>query len=569
MVLLAIAGVSSVASASLFMDDFEAYAAGSALHGQGGWKGWDNDPAWGAPASNAQANSGSISAEIGGNADLVHEFDVAGGILELSAMQYIPDGGAGENFFILLNQYNDGGPYDWSVQLDFNLGTGTVTSDLGGSATANIVYGQWVELKFDIDLDNNTIDEYYNGTLLSTHEWDDNMHGTLQCIDLFGNGASSIYYDDITVTIVLKARNPDPADGSNVRPEIWEENVYMVMDYTPGPGAIKHTAYFSDVKQDVIDRDGAHSLGSIPPWPSPTAFVVGYDDPCIPAFARVPLVPGTTYYWCIDEFDGIDTWPGNVWSFTTDAHAIVEDFEFYDWDRQLGADANWVYYVWVDGLANFLYMPDMGGNGTGANVFTQYDTVLGGLQAMRFDYSNNGFAENPRLGAQLPRLYKWSKAKAEIANLPSGIRSDWAASGIRALSIPFYGDSLNDVEPMWVELTDTTGGSATVTYGDHEGEDPNDITEASWQEWNIDLQDFSDGGVDLADVNSIAIGFGAEGDEIGGGYGFVYFDDIALYPTRCIRKPLVSEGNHNDDCAIDLRDFSIMAENFLAPGMWP
>ncbi len=205
-VLLAIVGLSSVASAGLVVDDFESYAAGSALHGQGGWKGWDNTPAAGAPASSVQANSGSISAEINGDADLVHEFGFAGGNLELSAMQYIPDGTTGESFFLLLNTYNDGGPYDWSVQLNFNVGSGIVTSDFSEQdpkETASIVYGQWVELKFVIDLDGNTIDEYYNGTLLSTHVWDDNVNGTLGCIDLFANGASPIYYDDITV--------PEPA----------------------------------------------------------------------------------------------------------------------------------------------------------------------------------------------------------------------------------------------------------------------------------------------------------------------------------------------------------------------
>ena len=203
-VLLAIVGVSSVASASLFTDDFESYAAGSALHGQGGWKGWDNDPVWGAPASSVQANSGSISAEIGGIADLVHEFDFAGGNLELSAMQYIPDGGIGQSYFILLNQYNDGGPYDWSVQLNCDMGAGQIVSDFGGGASVPIKQGEWVQLKFVIDLAGNTIDEYYDGTLLSSHQWDDTGHGTLQCIDLFANGASPIYYDDITVV-------PEPA----------------------------------------------------------------------------------------------------------------------------------------------------------------------------------------------------------------------------------------------------------------------------------------------------------------------------------------------------------------------
>jgi len=163
-VLLAIVGVSSVASASLFVEDFDSYAAGSQMHGQGGWKGWDNDPTRTAPASSVQANSGSISAAIGGNADLVHEFDFAGGNLELSAMQYIP----------------------------------------GGGTSVPIKWGEWVQLKFVIDLDNNTVHEYYDGTLLSAHSWDDTGHGTLQCIDLFANNASSIYYDDITVV-------PEPA----------------------------------------------------------------------------------------------------------------------------------------------------------------------------------------------------------------------------------------------------------------------------------------------------------------------------------------------------------------------
>ena len=203
-VLLAILGVSSVASAALFVDDFEGYAAGSALHGQGGWKGWDNTPGAGAPASNVQASSGAISAEIAGGADLVHEFGLAGGVLEMSVMQYIPSGSTGNSFFLLLNTYNDGGPYDWSVQLNCDLAGGVITSDFGAGATANIVYDQWVKVKFDIDLDGNTIDEYYNGTLLATHQWDDTGNATLGCIDLFANNASAIYYDDVTIV-------PEPA----------------------------------------------------------------------------------------------------------------------------------------------------------------------------------------------------------------------------------------------------------------------------------------------------------------------------------------------------------------------
>jgi hypothetical protein len=182
-----------------YVEDFEAYEAGSDLHGQGGWKGWDNTAGAGAPVSSAQAFSGANSAEIIGSADLVREFSLAGGIWTFSTMQYIPSGTTGQTYFILLNTYNDGGPYDWSVQLNFNLDTGVVTSENLGSGTANIVYDQWVELACVIDLDNNTVDEYYNGVLVSSHQWDDNASGTLGAIDLFGNGASSVFYDDVTI----------------------------------------------------------------------------------------------------------------------------------------------------------------------------------------------------------------------------------------------------------------------------------------------------------------------------------------------------------------------------------
>ncbi|HPC95202.1 MAG TPA: hypothetical protein PLU87_09680, partial [Sedimentisphaerales bacterium] len=183
----------------LFVEDFESYTAGTDLHGVNGWKGWDNSAGAGAPVSDALAFSGVNAVEIIGSSDLVHEFDLAGGVIEFSAMQYIPSGGSGETYFILLNSYDDGANQDWSIQTRYNLADGTITT-WTGTAIATVVFDEWVELKYVIDLDNNTVDEYYNGTLIDTRVWDDNEHGTLGAIDLFGNGASSVYYDDITIS---------------------------------------------------------------------------------------------------------------------------------------------------------------------------------------------------------------------------------------------------------------------------------------------------------------------------------------------------------------------------------
>ncbi len=208
-VLLAIMAVSSVASAGvLFEEDFDAYFTGSSLHGQGGWKGWDNDPSWTAFTWLAPANSAPNSAEIDGSADLVHEFGFAGGILELTAMQYIPRSSSGQSYFILLNEYSDGGPYEWSVELNFNMDSGVIFSDIGFGSLP-IQWDKWVQLRFVIDLDSYTVSEYYDGTLLSpAYPWNSN---TFQAIDLWANNADPIYYDDFSITDDSVAPVPVPA----------------------------------------------------------------------------------------------------------------------------------------------------------------------------------------------------------------------------------------------------------------------------------------------------------------------------------------------------------------------
>ncbi|NQT01847.1 MAG: hypothetical protein HQ580_07490, partial [Planctomycetes bacterium] len=46
--------------------------------------------------------------------------------------------------------------------------------------------------------------------------------------------------------------------------------------------------------------------------------------------------------------------------------------------------------------------------------------------------------------------------------------------------------------------------------------------------WNIDLQAFADLGVNLTNVNTIAIGFGDKKNPQAGGSGTMYLDDIQL-----------------------------------------
>ncbi len=101
---------------------------------------------------------------------------------------------------------------------------------------------------------------------------------------------------------------------------------------------------------------------------------------------------------------------------------------------------------------------------------------------------------------------------------------DWTENGVGVLSIWFRGDSANAAETLYVALN----GSAVVT---HDNPDAAQIEE--WTEWNIDLQGNADQGVNLANVNTIAVGFGDKNNPLAGGSGMMYFDDIRLYrPTE-------------------------------------
>ena len=64
-------------------------------------------------------------------------------------------------------------------------------------------------------------------------------------------------------------------------------------------------------------------------------------------------------------------------------------------------------------------------------------------------------------------------------------------------------------------------------------DDPAAATIDTWTEWVIPLQAFADQGIDLINVDRIAIGLGTQGNmTVPGGAGKMFIDDIGLYRTR-------------------------------------
>ena len=117
----------------------------------------------------------------------------------------------------------------------------------------------------------------------------------------------------------------------------------------------------------------------------------------------------------------------------------------------------------------------------------------------------------------------------------------------------------NLAEPMYVAISSGNGKTGIVYH-----DDPNATLINAWTEWNIELKKFSDQGVSLANVDKMFIGFGNKANPKSGGTGTMYFDDIRLYPPRCILDKLTGlEADLTKDCTVDVADLEIVAQEWL------
>jgi hypothetical protein len=151
------------------------------------------------------------------------------------------------------------------------------------------------------------------------------------------------YLSPVIRPVDLIARNPDPADGS-ILPDTWAS-----LTWSAGVTAVSHDVYFSDNLADVEARATKASLGN----QSSTNFLAGF-----PGFPFPDgFVPGTTYYWRIDEIEanGTTVHKGNVWSFMVppktaynpdpaDGADSVDPNIVLSWTGGLGAIMHYVYF---------------------------------------------------------------------------------------------------------------------------------------------------------------------------------------------------------------------------------
>ncbi|MBL7188848.1 MAG: hypothetical protein ISS70_21180 [Phycisphaerae bacterium] len=298
----------------------------------------------------------------------------------------------------------------------------------------------------------------------------------------------------------LRANRPKPASGQ------IDVTHTAVLTWSPGYKAARHDVYFGADAEAVANADT-----SSPEY-------VGNKDLGDESYEPGELQWNTTYYWRVDEVNDLDSdspWIGRIWSFTTGDFLVVDDFEGYD------ARNSQIWWAWKDGLGYAAHddEPAYPGNGTGSAVgdeatssFTEEVIVHGSSQSMPL------FCDNDKQG-----FAKYSEAELTLI-----APRDWTASSVEELSLWFRGDTANAAEPMYVAVTDMSGASV-VEYHDN----PNAPQASTWQEWVIPLQTFADQGIDLTNVDRVAIGLGTRGNAtVPGGAGKMYFDDIRLYRPR-------------------------------------
>ena len=89
------------------------------------------------------------------------------------------------------------------------------------------------------------------------------------------------------------------------------------------------------------------------------------------------------------------------------------------------------------------------------------------------------------------------------------------------------GIASNDAEPLYVAVSNAAGNPAVVYHDDADAAQI-DV----WTEWVIPLSVLIDEGVNLSNVDRIALGLGDRNNPQPGGSGKMYFDDIRLYLPR-------------------------------------
>jgi hypothetical protein len=229
-----------------FNDDFEAYAPGPfpcavaapACPGPNGWSLWYAGSAVGPQLGQivtGAAHSGTKMLKLLTETDITQTGLQTSGRWVVKAQTYAASSMTGTAYFIVMTRYNSvpaAGAETWAIEIDFHgdglNGNNVRNAWQGANQVTPLIRDQWVEIRAEIDLDANTFDIYYGGTLLV----DNQMYAfggvtpALVCLDLYASTiGGDFFYDTVVVEPMAGGCYPN-CDNSTTSP------VLNVQDFT-------------------------------------------------------------------------------------------------------------------------------------------------------------------------------------------------------------------------------------------------------------------------------------------------------------------------------------------------
>lgn len=238
------------------------------------------------------------------------------------------------------------------------------------------------------------------------------------------------------------ASTPSPADG------VVLEDTWVNLMWSPGLSAVSHDVYLSDNLADV--EAGAES--AFQGNQASAMFIAGFPGMPFPE----GLVPGTTYYWRIDEVeaDGTTKYTGPVWSFMVPSKTAYNPSP-PDGGKHIDPD---VQLSWTGGFGSKLHTVYFGDN------FDDVNNAAGGLAQAAATYTPGTLERDTTYYWRIdefdpPATHKgdvWSFKTLPIITITDPNLIGWwtfdEGSGDTALDFSGYGNEGKfGGDPEWVE----------------------------------------------------------------------------------------------------------------------
>ena len=339
--------------------------------------------------------------------------------------------------------------------------------DTSVNSDTDIVTGEWVHVAATRNAQDGQIGIYINGQHENTINHSNNGPlNALNTIAIGGNVLDSRYYTGLIDEVRLYdhvlslaevlgamegkpwpyALGPNPADGA-LHADTW-----ATLSWLAGGYAVSHDVYLGDNYEDVNNGEESTFRGN----QTLTYYVAGF-----PGYAYPDgLVPGTTYYWRIDEVNEADPnspWKGDVWSFSIPPKTAyfpnpADGAEFVDLDVQL---------EWTAGFGAKLHYIVFG---------EDFDEVSNA--AMGAPHGPANYNPGP---LKLARTYYWRVDEFDGAETHKG--EVWSFTTLGAVSGPNPADGAVDIKPSVVLSWDA--GAVAASHEVYFGTDAATVANAT------------------------------------------------------------------------------------------